>query len=316
MRIRLLFGLLLSVSAVSMVSCAAPKQAPVSRSLVDVRSDLIIIDGRSGEHLEWEVLVDRLIGSDVVVLGEQHNDATGHAVQLAVIEDLLDTVDGKGGVALEMLERDEQVLVEDYRDGVIDAEVFAKESGSTSWSGPGSWEAWYQPTIDAAIERNGIVIAANAPRRYVRAARLGGWEAIDELGQERARFVDHPDTPITGDYRDRFIELMGGHGEDGDTEETIAEALVIAESFFLSQQVWDATMAASVSTGLKKAGPPMMLLVGRFHSDWNGGTVQQIRRLHPSAIVMTISLEPDLEEVEPNQDDPQADFVVCTTPSP
>jgi len=159
------------------------------------------------------------------------------------------------------------------------------------------------------------VIAANAPRRYVRAARRDGWDVIDELSQERSRLVDHPDTPITGAYRDRFIELMGGHGEEGDDEEAIAEALETAESFFLAQQVWDATMAASVSRGLEQAGPPMMLLVGRFHSDRNGGTVQQIQRLHPSATVFTISLEPDIDEVEPSSDDPQADFVICTTPS-
>ncbi len=315
MRICLLFALLPSVFSVSLVGCAPPKQTPVSRSLVNVRSDLTIIDGRSGDHLEWEALLARLSGADVVVLGEQHNDATGHAVQTAVIEDLLDAAGGSGGVALEMLERDEQILIEDYRDGVIDAEVFAKESGSTSWSGPGSWEAWYQPTIDAAIERDAVVIAANAPRRYVRAARRDGWDVIDELSQERSRLVDHPDTPITGAYRDRFIELMGGHGEEGDDEEAIAEALETAESFFLAQQVWDATMAASVSRGLEQAGPPMMLLVGRFHSDRNGGTVQQIQRLHPSATVFTISLEPDIDEVEPSSDDPQADFVICTTPS-
>jgi uncharacterized iron-regulated protein len=275
-----------------------------------VRSELTIIDGRSGEHLEWDALVGRLSDADVVVLGEQHNDATGHAVQLAVVEDLLDATDRRGGLALEMLERDEQILIEDYRDGVIDAEAFAKESGSTSWSGSGSWEAWYQPTIDAAIERGGAVIAANAPRRYVRAARLEGWEKIDALDAARSALVEHPDTPMTGDYRDRFIDLMSGHSEEGDTE-----ALEVAESFFLAQQVWDATMAASVSEGLIQAGPPIILLVGRFHSDWNGGTVQQIRRLHPSARVMTISLEPEREEVEPDQDDPRADFVVCTTPS-
>jgi uncharacterized iron-regulated protein len=264
--------------------------------------------------LEWDAFLSRLHGADVVVLGEQHDDATGHAVQLAVVEDMLDGSPGSGGVALEMLERDEQVLLEDYRDEIIDAETFARLSGSTSWSGKGSWEAWYQPVIDAAIDRDAAVIAANAPRRYVRLARTDGWERFDDLDADRRALVDRPDSPIVGPYRDRFIELMSGHDDpDGEMDEAAeAEAIELAESFFLSQQVWDATMAASVSMALRQSGPPVMLLIGRFHSDADGGTPQQIRRLHPAARVVTISLEPECGNVEFDEANPQADFIVCT----
>jgi uncharacterized iron-regulated protein len=293
-------------------------QASAMASTVVVRKNLTIQDGRTGEKISWSALLSHISDADVVVLGEQHDDATGHAVQLAVVEDMLDQASGRGGLALEMLERDEQVLVDDYRDEVIDAKTFAKLSESTSWAGEGSWEAWYQPIIDAALERDAIVIAANAPRRYVRLARIGGWDQLDELDARRRVLVNRPDTPITGVYKDRFIELMGGHEEpnldlDKKSQEVEqAEALERAESFFRSQQVWDATMAASVSAALRQSGPPVMLLVGRFHSDLDGGTPQQIKRLCPSAKIVTISLEPACEEVEFNGDLPQADFIVCT----
>ncbi|MDP7029681.1 MAG: ChaN family lipoprotein [Phycisphaerales bacterium] len=293
-----------------LVGGCASAPTPVTASTVPVRTDLVVLDGHTGDHLTWDALVERLGGADVVVLGEQHNDATGHAVQLAVVEDLL-TEGGSGAVALEMLERDEQVLIEDYREGLIDAEVFARLSRSTSWAGPGSWEAWYQPIIDAAIDRDAGVVAANAPRRYVKVARTEGWERLDQLADDRKWLVDHPDAPITGAYRDRFIELMGGHSEDDETDE---EALELAESFFLAQQVWDATMANSVSQALEQSGPPVILLVGRFHSDAEGGTTRQIARLHPSARIVTISLEPACEDVDFEADIPQADFIVCTEP--
>jgi len=216
---------------------------------------------------------------------------------------------------LEMLERDEQVLLEDYRDKIIDAETFATLSGSASWSG---WKVWYQPVIDAAIERGAAVIAANAPRRYVRLARTGGWERLDDLDATRRQLVDRPDTPMTGAYRDRFMELMGGHDDPvaggEDEPQAAADALELVESYFRSQQVWDATMAASVSEALRQSGPPVMLLVGRFHSDRGGGTTLQIKRLHPAARVVTISLEPACGEVEFDEAMPQADFVVCTGP--
>ena len=308
-----------SIALITLVTgCNTPQEAPVQASMVVVREQLTIRDGQNGDEISWATMLSRMGGADVIILGEQHNDATGHAVQLAVVEDMLDQSDGRGSVALEMLERDEQVLLDDYRDEIIDAKTFAKLSESTSWAGKGSWAAWYQPIIDAALERDAVVIAANAPRRYVRLARTGGWDKLNELDASRRALVDRPDTPMTGAYRDRFIELMGGHQDIGsDLDETSqadvkAEALELAESFFRSQQVWDATMAASVSVALRQSGPPVMLLVGRFHSDSEGGTPNQIKRLCPSAKVVTISLEPACDEVEFNSDLPQADFVVCT----
>jgi uncharacterized iron-regulated protein len=299
-------GLLLAA-----LPACGPKQVPVKRSLVAVRGDLVIFDGRTGDSLQWTTMIDRLDGADVVLLGEQHDDAVGHAVQLAIVEDVLDSAHG-GALALEMLERDEQPLIEDYRDGIIDAKTFAELSGSTSWSGLGSWEMWYQPIIDAAIERDAAVIAANAPRRYVRIARSDGWERIDALDASRRGLVDHPDTPLTGAYRDRFMDLMSGHGEDGVDTEPDEESLAIAESYFLAQQVWDATMAASISAALERSGPPVLLLVGRFHSDLDGGTGMQVKRLHPAARVVSISLEPDCDVVEFDAESPQADLIVCT----
>ncbi|MDP6891097.1 MAG: ChaN family lipoprotein [Phycisphaerales bacterium] len=313
MRIPLYVGMVM-VCVLGPVGCESPPRAPVEASSVVVRTSLLVLDGRTGDELGWETFMSRLGDADVVVLGEQHDDATGHAVQLAVVEDMLDRSPGSGGVALEMLERDEQILVEDYRDEIIDAETFAELSSSTSWSGTGSWEAWYQPIIDAAIERDAAVIAANAPRRYVRLARTDGWERLDDLDASRKTLVDRPDTPMTGGYRDRFIELMSGHDDPdaGTDEEARAEAVELAESYFRSQQVWDATMAASVSEALRQSGPPVMLLIGRFHSDSEGGTPQQIRRLHPAAHVVTISLEPECGEVVFDEAMPQADFIVCT----
>ena len=308
-----------SIALLTLVTgCNTPREAPVQASMVVVREQLTIRDGQTGDEISWATMLSRMDGADVIILGEQHNDATGHAVQLAVVEDMLDQSDGQGGVALEMLERDEQVLLDDYRDEIIDAKTFVKLSESTSWAGKGSWAAWYQPIIDAALERDAVVIAANAPRRYVRLARTGGWDKLDELDASRRVLVDRPDTPMTGAYRDRFIELMGGHSNpDSDLDDTSQanaklEALELAESFFRSQQVWDATMAASVSIALRQSGPPVILLVGRFHSDSEGGTPNQIKRICPSAKVVTISLEPACDDVEFNSDLPQADFVVCT----
>ena len=286
--------------------CGATTKTPVTASSVNIRTDLVVIDGRTGDHMTWGAALSRMRGADIIVVGEQHNDATGHAAQLAITEDVL--TGGHGALSMEMLERDEQILVEDYRDGVIDAKTFASLTNSTDWSGTGSWAAWYHPVVDAAIERDAAVIAANAPRRYVKRARSVGWESIDALDATRRDFVSHPDTLSTGPYRDRFFDLMGGHDPDGGAD------VELIESFFRAQQVWDATMARSTVDALGAYGSPVILLIGRFHSDHGGGTVEQIKRRAPAARVVIISLEPACDEVVTNTSLPQADLIMCTKP--
>lgn len=276
--------------------CQAPAEQPMAYG--EVRSSVSIRDSADGK-LTWDGMLDRTDEADVIVLGELHDDHVAHLVQRAVVEDVAARRPGTV-LAMEMLERDEQIVVDDYRDGVISSEEFTKLTFSGSWSGEGSWDDWYLPIIDAAHEHGAIVIAANAPRRYVTLARTDGYERLEELPGERRRFVDWPDPQVDGAYRRRFMNLMSSHGDDEIDPE-------IAESFFRAQQTWDATMAASVAGNMPGDGGASILLLGRFHSDHEGGTVQMLRRLAPGANILVISLgPPDDDEGE----GPRADLVI------
>tara|TARA_Y100000589_G_scaffold266352_1_gene257560 strand:- start:6830 stop:7783 length:954 start_codon:yes stop_codon:yes gene_type:complete len=287
-------------------------KAPATPSTVDVRNELRI-ELADGDSLDWEDFIERIAETDVILLGEEHDDANGHAVQLAVVEDVLDRRNG-GTLAMEMLERDEQILIDDHVDGVIDAKAFAKETGSASWAGEGSWFAWYQPIIDAALARNGKVVAANAPRRYVRLARIEGWERIQNLPDDRRQLFTVPKTPIEGMYRERFFEIMNpaNHGTDEEDAEPGIDPEII-ESFYKAQQVWDATMAQSVAQSVQQGDTPVILLVGRFHVDHEGGTVTEIRNLIPNHNIVTVTLESGRgEPLETGKGSPPSDIIVHT----
>ena len=266
-----------------------------------VRSAVTIHVPGDEVEIEWEEFIETLSLADVVVLGEMHDDHVGHLVQRAVVEDMVKR-SGDVVVAMEMLERDEQGLVDDYHDGLITAEVFAQKTGSSSWAGPGSWDDWYQPIIDAAHEGGARVIAANAPRRYVRVARQDGWDRLAGLPVERRGLVEWPDPPIDGAYYERFRDLMGDHEDDEGSDE-------VAESFFRSQQTWDATMAGSIARHHPGNGTSI-LLVGQFHSNNDGGTVQMLRRLMPEASILVVCLRADQDD--PPDDPPPADLLVET----
>lgn len=285
------------------VSCSSPQRGPLSSEDLgfDVREYTTIFNPSSGETMDWAQVQELVAESDVILLGELHDHAVGHAVQLAITEEVLEQWPNSI-VALEMLERDEQILVDDYMEDFIDAETFAKLTHSSSWSGLGSWDAWYQPVIDAAKNSGGGVVAANAPRRYVRAARIEGFEKLDELPSERSGFVTYPDELSTGKYRQRFWELSRQMRNE-DVEDIEIDVSTIDPDdpllpVFRGQQTWDATMAESIALQQPSREKKVLLLVGHFHIDYDGGTVQELRKRLPNANILTISIQ----KVVPEED--------------
>lgn len=267
------------------VGCSAPPKPKLA--FEEVRSTVTIRD-RDGELLSWKRMIEGFDDSDVIVLGELHDDHVAHLVQRAVVEDVADRRPGTI-LAMEMLERDEQPVLDDYREGLISPETFTKLTFSGSWAGEGSWDDWYLPIIDSAHARDVKVIAANAPRRYVTLARTDGFERLARLPDDRRRFVEWPDPPIEDGYRKRFMDLMSDDGEREIDEE-------IAESYFRAQQIWDATMAGSVAMNTPTDGGVVILMLGRFHSDFDGGTIVMLRRMMPGARITVVSLGPPDED--------------------
>jgi uncharacterized iron-regulated protein len=426
MRTHFLTYLFVSAAAAVLAGCSSgryfdaagsvrcPDSPPGPISAEEPRS-LPVFCGFDGTPLCWEDVLKAAAWADVIIIGEQHDDAVGHAVQRAVVEDVMGRWN-RCALSLEMLERDEQLLVEDYLDGFIDAEAFADLTHSQSWAGEGSWKEWYQPIIDAAKDAGGRVVAANAPRRYVKLARTGGYRAISALPADRRRFVDRPqgsDKSSWKGYRDRFFNLMsemhetpapeegapeedaaeggmpsppsaedeaatarpplmpprsadakapeaedaGAAGAEGGSppaaEDEEAQAMPpmmpppgmpgaeeagapapegeapegppqmpvmsgtdFIESLFRSQLVWDTTMAKSIAKARQHGARKVIHLVGQFHSDFEGGTVQQLRRFRPFDRILVISMQ-RAEPMELREEDRgRADIVIYTGERP
>ena len=305
----LFVGIFIFVAA----GCTSVPRGPthISDVGVSVRTDLEIIEPATNRHISWVEFLVKIDGVDIVLLGEQHDHAVGHAVQLAVVEDVMDAYP-HSVLALEMLERDEQLRVDDYMEGFIDAKTFASITQSKNWGGSGGWEAWYQPIIDAAKERGGSVVAANAPRRYVRLARLDGYERIDELPKERRAFIDYPEELSSGRYRQRFWEFSS-HGDGEDVVEVDVNTIDPDDPMlptFKSMQSWDATMAQSIVNANPSNSHKVILLVGQFHVEYDGGIVQELRNRMPGAKVLVVSIQRDIPEEDWQGDTDIADIMI------
>jgi len=99
-------------------------------------------------------------------------------------------------------------------------------------------------------------------------------------------------------------------GEKKQPQRPMARADIAA--MFRSQQLWDATMAGSVFQAAKDGAPKVVHLVGQFHSDFDGGLVQRLRRGNPALSILTISLQPVHSRRLRGQDRGRSDVVVYT----
>jgi len=271
---------------------------------------LPMFDGHGGATLTWVDLMRGVQWSHVTILGETHDDAVAHAVQLAIVEDAL-VADPRTAISLEMLDRSHQPDLDLHLTGAITVEEFVERTGVANWAGAGSWMKWYQPVIDAARRVGAPVIAANAPRAYVRMARLEGYAALRALPRDERRLFDLPHRLDEGDYRRRFEELMTRmHAQSDPPREPDPENV---EATFRSQMTWDATMAASMARAIGIGRAPRVIhLVGQFHSDFRGGVVSQVRARAPWARIFTVSLQPARERALRDADLGRADAVIFT----
>ena len=179
------------------------------------------------ERVTIDEAADALAEADVIFLGEQHDSAEGHAVQLALTKAVAERR-GQIVLSMEMLERDSQRLVDMYLDGEIDQEAF--RSTARLWP---NYQAHYEPAVEFAREGGHDVLAANVYRPVAsRVAREGLDSVMGEVWAAAA--VD----ASPGEYRDRFDAVMSGHG--GVDEE-------VMDRFFAAQCIKDDTMAESIA---------------------------------------------------------------------
>lgn len=272
----------------------------------------------------WQAMIADAATADVVVIGEQHGHPTGLPMMARLWTDLIPKAQAAGhtpALALEFIERDHQLALDDYLAGLIDEETFRTRTARTDTNYP----AAHRDMVEAARAANLPVIAANAPRRYVRMARTEGYDRLRAMTPaQRATFVI-PDPLTTGQYRDRFFDLFrqmmaGGQGASG--KEAAADQAgpdesalnTQIEAFYRSQQVWDATMADSVARAVRAGHRPVVLVIGQFHSDYTGGTIDMIDRALQGERIVTISMvdanEPAVSDID------RADYLLMVGPRP
>lgn len=257
----------------------------------------------SGNAASLSQIIEAAGKTDVVFLGENHDDAVGHLLQAELFRKIRETFGAQRSVALsmEMFERDVQLVLDEYLKDLITEKKFLDDS--RPWN---NYKTDYRPLVEYAKQNNLSVIAANAPRRYVNMVSRGGRETLDKLSLEAKRLIAPlPYAPPSDEYSKKFTALMGGAGGDNHGVSKI----------LASQSLWDATMAFSISEFLKKQKNALIVhLNGSFHTENRLGTAEQLLKLNPKAkiLVVTMRYEDDFAKFDKAKHENLGDFVILT----
>ncbi|MEM7105644.1 MAG: ChaN family lipoprotein [Bacteroidota bacterium] len=255
-----------------------------------------IYETASGETITLEQVAEACAKADIVFFGEQHDDSIAHALQNELLQLLYAKRAGKVALSMEMFETDVQHILDEYLNDQI-LESFLYKDART-WS---NYETDYKPMVDFAKEKGISVVAANAPRRYVRIVSRNGMEALNGLPKSAKKLLPKlPYKVLEGRYQDKFFDLMGGHGGGR------------MMNIYHSQNLWDASMANAIFNYWRKHKDELVYhLCGRFHSDEKLGTVKHLLERKSKLNVVTIScFGKDQEDDSPEWYRQLADFVI------
>jgi uncharacterized iron-regulated protein len=265
-----------------------------------------------------DAMLQELGQADVVFVGEEHDHALGHKLELAILEGLYAHTPTRA-LSMEMFERDIQLVLDEYLAGDITESAFLQ--AARPWP---NYKTDYRPLVEFCKEKGLPVVAANAPRRYVNMVSRKGQEALHALPKASKTFL--PPLPYSMDlpdgYDKQLTEIFGqAHDQPADKQATSGDhpspqpIMPSVETMKQAQALWDATMQDSILHFLRThRGRQVLQINGAMHSDYGYGIVDRLRKADPHLHIKIVSIKPDtaFPNVSWQPYAGMADFVIVT----
>lgn len=250
-----------------------PKEAPEVGDILHLPT---------GFYVPMEVLLDQASRSQVVYVGETHDNPAAHQLQVDILAALEQNNPGQVSLAMEMFTPEQQPVLDRWSAGELSEKEFLKESGWFS-----SWKmnfALYRQLLDLAKEKHIPVIGLNADKGLV--AKVGR-TPFDELAEEdRSKLPEMVRDP----YQTAATKAFYGGHKMGDAA---------FDGFHRVQTLWDETMAENLADYLKSPegrGRQVVVVAGGNHVQYGYGIPHRVFRRFPSSYLLVGSTELDVPE--------------------
>jgi uncharacterized iron-regulated protein len=270
-----------------------------------------IFAGNSGAPRSWEQVFAAMDAADVIVIGESHTDAKGHAIQIDLIKLAVQRWRGIT-VSVEEFDRSQQPDLDAFARGDLTGAQLKETRSFVDLQVKANWQNWYLPKVAAARDADAPLLASNAPLKYSRMVRNYGCDDLPELSAAERALFECPSVPIDPVYREGFAKTFRQavkRGPDSGLKELNDEQIDV---LFRAHRVWDATMAESIVQAQAAGANKVLHLVGNFHSDFNGGLIQELRARDKDSRILVLSMRARRGSRMSKSDMGRADMVIYT----
>jgi uncharacterized iron-regulated protein len=209
-----------------------------------------ILDLKTGTSLAFDHLIDQISSTDLIFIGEIHNNPEHHLVQVQILQALADCC-GPLNIAMEFFQEPQQPVLNRYLQGELDEEAFLKEANwRDSW---GFDYSFYRPLMLLAKHHGYSVLAINAPQDVVKKVARHGLKSLD--AKERDELP--ADIDLSNEAHRAYVRKAYERHRHG--------ALKEFEYFYEAQCVWEDTMAENLAQYLKENGRKLIVFAGNGH---------------------------------------------------
>jgi uncharacterized iron-regulated protein len=250
MRVKMFLAFLLLTSLTAQAT-ALPAPQGDSSMQAEARYRIYDATGKAASIDDVLLALDKI---EVACIGELHDDAGGHAFEAELLKRAFEHYSGSAtaqakrrtlSLSLEMFERDVQTILDEYLRGLISERHFLLSS--RPWN---NYQKDYRPLVEFAREHNLMVIAANAPARYVnRVSRLGPNSLKELTSAARAWLPPLPYEAASQAYAAKFKQLMTGTQTSGDAQSTQRSTQQSAQSPHGASYLLDAQSLRDATDG-------------------------------------------------------------------
>jgi len=235
-----------------------------------------------GEVLPRTTVIERALRAQVILLGENHDDAAHHRWQLETLSALYRAAPGLS-VGVEMFPRRLQPVLDAWSRGELDETAFLEQ---TEWQKTWGFEPeLYMPIFRFVRDHRIPLHALNVDRSEVRKVSAGGWQALDPA---LAAELGTPAAPVA-EYRHNLREVFEAHM--GHMPEGHQAKAGDFERFVDAQLLWDRAMAAGIAR--HAATRQVVGIMGSGHIRHGHGVPHQLRDLAVDRIYSLVPLAAD-----------------------
>ncbi len=254
-----------------------------------------ILYSQQGKKVRYEKMVRDIRNADVILFGEYHNNPVAHWLQLELSRDLHESKGAELVFGAEMFETDNQVILDEYLQGIISQSRF--EAEARLWP---NYSTDYKPLVEFARENQLHFVATNIPRRYASLVHSSGFEGLEKLSEQAKDFLPplpvkyNPELPA---YKSMLeMEGMGNH---------------MNENFPKAQAIKDATMAHFILENRSK-GKLFLHFNGTYHSNNFEGIYWYLKQQNPELNIATITTVSQKDISSLNEENKgKANYIIC-----